>query len=607
MKVLVAKHIIPAWIFVISIFVVSCQTEQRQKIPFTSLELKLENIPLYTGRDAWKNRVFFYLNFTKKDSFPSYAQPFDYYELYSLSEKLRFRNDSLTGILSFQLPQNRDEYSFLIKASVTGDKIEGNYEVLASPLNVKNGSLAGMISRKNLIAPKLKIDHAAPLPKLPKKPDRIYTLRDLRDKGEVFELTKYLPVDKAIEQITESIQRAIDDCHESGGGIVLVPEGSYISGHFQLRSNVVLFLDEGSEIIASDDSTDYPDGRFIYAENTENSGIAGTGTINGNGMAWIDTLRMEYPHRKDGKRLHWSKDDLAFWPTVLFNNCKNVIFYDFEIKNSPSFHLTPLKCDGVDIKGVRLNTPISLVRADGIDLIGSRNVTIRDCIMRTGDDVICLKGQSIWKEFINNLPTAHIRIDNCVLSTSCNGFKTGTESQLDMYDIRFTNSIIYNNSKDDLRAASAISITAVDGGNVFDLLVDSIQIINTHTPIFFRAGKRNRDNPGGNSSISNITIKNVFAKGTDEPIAFHGLPDRIIRNISLENISLEASSNFDDDIPEEVPLKPEVYPNADRFGILPTWGLYARYVDNLTIRNLDLKNDFTDKRDTTLYENVTFQ
>ena len=44
---------------------------------------------------------------------------------------------------------------------------------------------------------------------------------------------------------TESIQKAIDDCHKNGGGCVLVPAGKYVSGTFYLKDNVQLHLEQG--------------------------------------------------------------------------------------------------------------------------------------------------------------------------------------------------------------------------------------------------------------------------------------------------------------------------------------------------------------------------
>lgn len=49
------------------------------------------------------------------------------------------------------------------------------------------------------------------------------------------------------------IQKAIDACHSNNGGIVLLPSGKYRTGGLQLRSNVVLYLEDQTVLIASHD------------------------------------------------------------------------------------------------------------------------------------------------------------------------------------------------------------------------------------------------------------------------------------------------------------------------------------------------------------------
>ena len=56
---------------------------------------------------------------------------------------------------------------------------------------------------------------------------------------------------------TEKIQRAIDECFLSGGGIVIIPCGEYLTGGIRLRSNVTLYLKSGAVIKASRNPDDY--------------------------------------------------------------------------------------------------------------------------------------------------------------------------------------------------------------------------------------------------------------------------------------------------------------------------------------------------------------
>ena len=82
---------------------------------------------------------------------------------------------------------------------------------------------------------------------------------------------------------TTAIQRAIDDCHLSGGGVVLLWGGKFLSGGLYLKSNVRLKVDGSALLMASGDIEDYGedthhnryrneealDRCFLYAQDAE--------------------------------------------------------------------------------------------------------------------------------------------------------------------------------------------------------------------------------------------------------------------------------------------------------------------------------------------------
>ena len=572
-------------------------------MPYKSAVIVLHDIPFYTGRDAWKNKVTLSLNFSKDDRVTSFVQPFDYYELDLTGHDIRLVSDSIYGRFYFTLPNDRGSFAYSIAANIANGQINGTFETIKTPDQVVQGVISGKVSDEYLFRPDFELVQGD-YPDFPQKPQEAPDIR-------YYHGNHYLVhQDTLVYQIDQDtipgiiIQQVIDRCYDEGGGLVVVPPGKYLSGAIQLKSNVILYLEEGTEIIASEKREDYPEGFFIFAREANNVGIAGKGVINGNGFAWIDSTRIEYAHRTDAKRLYRKKVELAFWPTVLFIDCKDVFTHDFEIRNSPSFHLTFFGCQHVDVRGVFLNTPISMVRADGIDIIGSSHVSIRDCRIISGDDAICIKGNHVWKGMANNQPTHDVFVDNCVLTTSCNGFKTGTETQYDIFNIHFSNSIIYNHPGEGLNAASAISLTAVDGGNLYKVFIDSIQVYHTKTPVFLRLGMRNRDNPTGRSSMTGIVIQHLYAEGTTEPISMHGIPDLPIGSVGMRHIELVMAYEETRDIVSEPPNPIDIYPNADRFGVFPAWALYARHVDSLDIHQFSAVNERHDNRNGILLENI---
>ncbi len=108
---------------------------------------------------------------------------------------------------------------------------------------------------------------------------------------------------------TAAINRAIDAAAAAGGGTVRFPAGSYLSFSIHLKSNITLYLDQGSAIVAADPMTDhgtydaaepnqwdqYQDfghshfhNSLIWGEGLANVSIVGPGMIWGKGLVRVN-------------------------------------------------------------------------------------------------------------------------------------------------------------------------------------------------------------------------------------------------------------------------------------------------------------------------------
>ena len=116
-------------------------------------------------------------------------------------------------------------------------------------------------------------------------------------KNNVYNITKYGASEKATAAKNQAaINKAIADCSKKGGGRVVVPAGTYMTGAITLQSNVNLVLEKGATIKFAFDPKLYPlvytryEGLdlynyspCIYSNGAKNIGITGEGTIDGNG------------------------------------------------------------------------------------------------------------------------------------------------------------------------------------------------------------------------------------------------------------------------------------------------------------------------------------
>jgi hypothetical protein len=423
---------------------------------------------------------------------------------------------------------------------------------------------------------------------------------------------------------TPAIQKAIDTCSAAGGGRVVVPAGTFLTGSLCLKSHVELALQQNAVLLGSAKRSDYGDrslslqppapsvaGRaswpaLIFANDASGISITGSGTIDGQGKALAEdvwqTLYGADPTKK-GDRAHRADEKLR--PQLIyFKGCKGVSIQDITLKSSSSWVETYDKCDGVQIRNLHVDST-AFWNNDGIDVVDSRNVTIADSTFNSADDGICLKSQDP-ASFCEN-----IEITNCIVRSSASGFKIGTASLGGFRHIRIQGLYVYNTHR------SVLALECVDGGFLDDVQVDGVTANNVGNAIFIRRGAR-RGNPGpvANISIKNLTVYYIPETEPDFgykmalppdpkhhnilPSSIVGLPGNDVQNVTLENIQVlyDGGGNAQNGTvgPQGVPEKPKDYPEFSMFGELPVWGLYIRHASSIHLKNVQMQVIRDDER-----------
>ena len=112
--------------------------------------------------------------------------------------------------------------------------------------------------------------------------------------AENFNLKDFGGIGDGVAVNTSPLQKAIDACTDAGGGVVRVPAGRYVIGTVEMKSNVILSLDHGAELLGSQNMEDYPtdgirrarEGQsecLFYAADATNIRLEGLGVIDGRG------------------------------------------------------------------------------------------------------------------------------------------------------------------------------------------------------------------------------------------------------------------------------------------------------------------------------------
>jgi polygalacturonase len=414
---------------------------------------------------------------------------------------------------------------------------------------------------------------------------------------------------------TTAIQKAVDACAARGGGTVLFPSGTFLSGTIVLNDNITLHLSPGATLLASpriEDFRPFPpedvpliavDGstqnkgngpyHLIHATGKTNIAIEGAGTIRGNGRAYWDP---------DPEKVFVSRRPRPT-PLIEFVGSRNIRIENVSIQDAAGWTLHPLESDGVMIRGVRIMNDDRGPNTDGINVDSTRNVVISDTHVEAGDDCIVLK--TTGRRGGKVPATENVTITNSVCSSDDQGIKIGTESLGDFRNITIENAVIFHSPRLYRAPTAAISMSMVDGSTFENVIVSNIVIRDAHTPLFLRLGNRGRGQkvptPG---VLRNVVFSNIIATGGTLASSITGLIGHPIRDVTLSDIDITMKGGQSDSPVLAVPEVAGDYPHAPMFGPLPVHGLYIRHAEGVTLRNVRLRVGASDARPAAMFDDV---
>lgn len=394
-----------------------------------------------------------------------------------------------------------------------------------------------------------------------------------------------------------ALQKAIDAASNAGGGKVVVPSGAtYLTGPFNLKSNIEFEVQVNARVLASPDEKLYTQSAFkdnkgegtiwIGGQNLNNVTLCGAGTLDGNGISFMGAeLEDSYvlkPFNVVDPRPH----------LLTIVGGKNIRIRDLNIKNSAYWTVHLIGCDDVAIDNITLLNSLKVRNSDGIDVDHSKNVRISNCYIESGDDCICLKNRREYEEFG---ACENIVVSNCTMSSRSCAIKIGSENMDRISRVLINNCIITKSNR-------GIGIQNRDEGTVSDVIFSNI-LIDSHLfsdvwwgkaePIYVTAYRRANGNnkdagwrfPKGQTEgrigkVNNITFSNI--KATSENGVYVGgeTPD-MVSNIMFDQVDLNITKTTS--IPGGVyDRRPSRVEGLIKAKIA---GFYLDESENITIRN----------------------
>ena len=262
----------------------------------------------------------------------------------------------------------------------------------------------------------------------------------LEELGKQYVLTQYNILDDG-KIHTEEIQKLIDAAAEQGGGVIVVPAGTYLTGSLFFKQGVNLYVTKGGTLKGSDDISDYKlcetriEGEtcnyfaaLINADHVDGFTMCGEGTIDGNGLRSWKAFWL----RRGWNPKCTNKDEQR--PRLVYiSNSQNVMIADLHLQNSHFWTTHVYKSNHVKYLNCHIFSPAKPVKApstDAIDIDVCSDFLIKNCYMEVNDDSVVLKGgKGPWADTaLENGANERIIVEDCTYGF-CHGCLTcGSES-----------------------------------------------------------------------------------------------------------------------------------------------------------------------------------
>ena len=260
----------------------------------------------------------------------------------------------------------------------------------------------------------------------------------------------------------KAINKAIATCSKNGGGRVVIPEGTFITGAITMLSKVNLHIEKNGVLLFAFQPELYPivptrwEGidcwnlqPCVYAYKQTDIAIAGQGTIDGGGgndtwWKWCGKDHYGWKEgiisQKSGSRARLLKmaedgvdmNERKFGPQdglrpqlINFNQCDGILIEDVTLLRSPFWVIHPLLSKNITVRGVHINNDGP--NGDGCDPESCDGVLIENCFFNTGDDCIAIKSGRNNDGRLWGRPSENIIIRNCEMQNGHGGVVLGSE------------------------------------------------------------------------------------------------------------------------------------------------------------------------------------
>lgn len=227
---------------------------------------------------------------------------------------------------------------------------------------------------------------------------------DVKNLGKLYVVTQYGVKDDSTLLQTQEIQQVIDRCSTEGGGVVVIPKGTFLSGALFFKKGTHLHVAEGGKLKGIDAIKHYPlvnmhmEGlpvkyfaALVNADGVNGFTITGKGTIDGNARRFWEEFWIRRQFNRQCTNLEALRPQLVY-----ISHSDDVTVQDVRLINSAFWTNHLYRCDRVKYLDCYIESPTEgetrAPSSDGIDLDDCDDVLVKGCYINVCDDGVCLKG-----------------------------------------------------------------------------------------------------------------------------------------------------------------------------------------------------------------------